>query len=57
MNDWTDGVYNVADYNAGASGLAGAAFGVAAMVIFAALILIVLKKSGFRAMVAVGPRG
>lgn len=57
MGDWTDGVYNVSDYNAGASGIAGAAFGVAAMVVFAALILVVLKKSGFRAMVAVGPRG
>jgi hypothetical protein len=57
MSDWTDGVYNVSDYNAGAGGIAGAAFGVAVMVVFAALILVVLKKSGFRAMVAVGPRG
>lgn len=56
-NEWTDGIYDPARYNPGADGVTGAAFGVATMVILAALTLVILKKSGFRAMVAVGSRG
>lgn len=52
-----DYAYDPMNYNPGADGVAGAAFGVAMMIAFATLTLIVLKKSGFRAMVAVGPRG
>lgn len=48
MND-----YGQSDYFS-PSGARSAAFSVAMMIAFATLTLIVLKKSGFRAMVAVG---
>jgi hypothetical protein len=48
--------YDVGDYTDGPmdSGLGNAAVNVAVMVVVAAVFLTVLKRSGFRAMVAVG---
>lgn len=49
-------IYDPNTYNPDGT-VGGAAFGVATMVILAALALVILKKSGFRAMVAVGSGG
>lgn len=52
-DNYGGGMYDPTEYDYSGR---GAAVSVAMMVVFATLTLVVLKKSGFRAMVAVGPR-